>query len=191
MHCARQSRHATSEDSTLLPAGKGDSNRTPILLYSTEKKRKKGKKREQKTVVLKIYFLHRAAEALNGLPRLANDDPGDVRATRLSATSGQRFVSAWTKALELNANIEVETDRAGEEEYDTYLMAKTFFDIKEFDRTAAALKGCSSHKSRFLRLYSRYLASGTLGNRMQRVMALNSYFRDIDLWCSIFAFTVR
>ncbi|KAF9313690.1 anaphase-promoting complex component apc8 [Podila horticola] len=92
-----------------------------------------------------LYFAARwAAEALNGLPRLANDDPGDVRATRLSATSGQRFVSAWTKALELNANIEVETDRAGEEEYDTYLMAKTFFDIKEFDRTAAALKGCSS-----------------------------------------------
>jgi len=48
------------------------------------------------------------------------------------------------------------------EEYDTYLMAKTFFDIKEFDRTAATLKGCSSHKSRFLRLYSRYLASEAL-----------------------------
>ncbi|KAF9215881.1 anaphase-promoting complex component apc8 [Podila verticillata] len=107
-----------------------------------------------------LYFAARwAAEALNGLPPLASDDSSDTRATRSSTTSaGQRFVSAWTKDLELNANIEVETDRASMEEYDTYLMAKTFFDIKEFDRTTATLKDCSSHKSRFLRLYSRYLA---------------------------------
>ncbi|KFH62526.1 hypothetical protein MVEG_11919 [Podila verticillata NRRL 6337] len=106
-----------------------------------------------------LYFAARwAAEALNGLPPLASDDSSDTRATRSSTTSaGQRFVSAWTKDLELNANIEVETDRASMEEYDTYLMAKTFFDIKEFDRTTATLKDCSSHKSRFLRLYSRYL----------------------------------
>ncbi|KAG0093827.1 anaphase-promoting complex component apc8 [Podila epicladia] len=108
-----------------------------------------------------LYFAARwAAEALSGLPRLANDNRSDSRATRLPSTfPGQRFVSSWTKDLELNANIEVETDGAIMEEYDNYIMAKTFFDIKEFDRTAATLKGCTSHKSRFLRLYSRYLAS--------------------------------
>ncbi|KAG0086837.1 anaphase-promoting complex component apc8 [Podila epicladia] len=106
-----------------------------------------------------LYFAARwAAEALSGLPRLANDNRSDSRATRLPSTfPGQRFVSSWTKDLELNANIEVETDGAIMEEYDNYIMAKTFFDIKEFDRTAATLKGCTSHKSRFLRLYSRYL----------------------------------
>lgn len=42
-------------------------------------------------------------------------------------------------------------------EYDTYLMAKTFFDLKEYDRCASILEKCESNKSRFLRLYSKYL----------------------------------
>ncbi|KAI7815865.1 hypothetical protein BC939DRAFT_404660 [Gamsiella multidivaricata] len=42
-------------------------------------------------------------------------------------------------------------------EFDAYLMAKTFFDLKEYDRCASVLEGCTGHKSRFLRLYSKYL----------------------------------
>jgi anaphase-promoting complex subunit 8 len=42
-------------------------------------------------------------------------------------------------------------------EYDTYLMAKTFFDLKEYDRCSSILGQCESNKSQFLRLYSKYL----------------------------------
>ncbi|KAL1919350.1 uncharacterized protein VTP21DRAFT_2043 [Calcarisporiella thermophila] len=42
-------------------------------------------------------------------------------------------------------------------EYDKFLLAKTYFDLKEFDRAAFVLRGCKGARSRFLRLYSKYL----------------------------------
>ncbi|KAF9436449.1 anaphase-promoting complex component apc8 [Entomortierella beljakovae] len=42
-------------------------------------------------------------------------------------------------------------------EFDAYLMAKTFFDLKEYDRCASILEAHTSNKSRFLRLYSKFL----------------------------------
>ena len=38
-----------------------------------------------------------------------------------------------------------------------YLLGKSYFDCKEYDRTSFALKGCQSYKSQFLRLYSKFL----------------------------------
>jgi anaphase-promoting complex subunit 8 len=38
-----------------------------------------------------------------------------------------------------------------------YLLAKSYFDCKEYDRAAFALLGCQSMKSKFLRLYSKFL----------------------------------
>ena len=38
-----------------------------------------------------------------------------------------------------------------------YLLGKSYFDCKEYDRAAFALKGCQSYKSQFLRLYSKFL----------------------------------
>jgi anaphase-promoting complex subunit 8 len=44
------------------------------------------------------------------------------------------------------------------EEGDTYKLAKTYFDLKEYDRAAYFTKDCVTPKARFLHLYSRYLS---------------------------------
>lgn len=44
------------------------------------------------------------------------------------------------------------------EEGDTYRLAKTYFDLKEYDRAAYFTKDCVTPKARFLHLYSRYLS---------------------------------
>ena len=44
-------------------------------------------------------------------------------------------------------------------DFDKYTLGKTFFDLKEFDRAAFFLEGCSSQKVYFLYMYSRYLVS--------------------------------
>ncbi|KAG0233497.1 Anaphase-promoting complex subunit 23 [Actinomortierella wolfii] len=98
--------------------------------------------------------MYPAAEALNGLPRI---DQLETRTTRsaLAASIGQTYVSKWTEELGLGAAIDsIETAT----EMDIYLMAKTLFDLKEYDRVASTLKDCKSPKSIFLRLYSKYLA---------------------------------
>ncbi|GCC32108.1 hypothetical protein chiPu_0010568 [Chiloscyllium punctatum] len=42
---------------------------------------------------------------------------------------------------------------------DAYTLAKSYFDLKEYDRAAYFLKGCQSQKAYFLYMYSRYLIS--------------------------------
>ncbi|XP_072751597.1 uncharacterized protein [Anoplolepis gracilipes] len=44
------------------------------------------------------------------------------------------------------------------QEEDIYTLAKTYFDLKEYDRAAYFTKDCTSPKVRFLHLYSRYLS---------------------------------
>ncbi|KOC68110.1 Cell division cycle protein 23 like protein [Habropoda laboriosa] len=44
------------------------------------------------------------------------------------------------------------------EEEDTYILAKTYFDLKEYDRAAYFTEQCKTPKVRFLYLYSRYLS---------------------------------
>jgi anaphase-promoting complex subunit 8 len=74
------------------------------------------------------------------------------------ATIGQGNTSPYRKDLALSSDVASnDTDLT---EHDAYLMAKSFFDLKEYDRCASVLEGYSSNKSRFLRLYSRYLVSG-------------------------------
>lgn len=43
------------------------------------------------------------------------------------------------------------------QDLDALTLAKSYFDLKEFDRAAYFLKGCSSQKAYFLYMYSRYL----------------------------------
>lgn len=38
-----------------------------------------------------------------------------------------------------------------------YLLGKSYFDCKEYDRASFVLMGCQSLKSKFLRLYSKFL----------------------------------
>ncbi|KAF9162243.1 Anaphase-promoting complex subunit 23 [Mortierella sp. AD011] len=108
-----------------------------------------------------LYFAARwAAEALNGLPTLdtATASTGSRPHPSLqppAATTTPIYTSNYTDELSLNSNIL--SSGADPSEFDTYLMAKTFFDLKEFDRCASILEGCTSHKSQFLRLYSKYL----------------------------------
>lgn len=40
---------------------------------------------------------------------------------------------------------------------DAYTLAKSYFDLKEYDRAAYFLQGCKSQKAYFLYMYSRYL----------------------------------
>ncbi|KAF9284673.1 Anaphase-promoting complex subunit 23 [Mortierella alpina] len=130
-------------------------------------------------------YHHRAAEALNGLPPPEND----IQTTRSRAAKlpdGQKYTSPY--AEELCLDLCSEPTKAPLPEHDTYLMAKTFFDLKEFDRCASVLKGCTSSKSRFLRLYSKYLVGekrreqdtrevlGPLDNGM----AINREIQEID-----------
>ena len=41
-----------------------------------------------------------------------------------------------------------------------YNMGKTYFDAKEFNRCAKAMRGCNSRQAIFLRLYATYLVRG-------------------------------
>lgn len=47
------------------------------------------------------------------------------------------------------------------EEEDTYILAKSYFDSKEYDRAAYFTENCKTSKVRFLHLYSRYLSGET------------------------------
>lgn len=44
------------------------------------------------------------------------------------------------------------------EEYDSYLMAKSYFDLKEYDRCVYFTEKCMTAKAHFLHLYARYLS---------------------------------
>ena len=46
-------------------------------------------------------------------------------------------------------------------EYDSYLMGKSCFDSKEFERAAFFLEDCQSNQCYFLKAYSMYLVSIT------------------------------
>lgn len=43
------------------------------------------------------------------------------------------------------------------QDLDALTLAKSYFDLKEYDRAAYFLKGCRSQKAYFLYMYSRYL----------------------------------
>nr|XP_054766433.1 cell division cycle protein 23 homolog [Lytechinus pictus] len=44
------------------------------------------------------------------------------------------------------------------EEFDKYTLAKTFFDLREYERAAFFVDGCQSNKAFFLHMYANYLA---------------------------------
>lgn len=57
------------------------------------------------------------------------------------------------------------------QDLDALTLAKSYFDLKEYDRAAYFLKGCCSQKSYFLYMYSRYLVS---------LYSLNTYTLILD-----------
>lgn len=47
------------------------------------------------------------------------------------------------------------------QDFDALCLAKSYFDLKEYDRAAYFLRGCRSKKAYFLYMYSRYLVGIT------------------------------
>ena len=43
-------------------------------------------------------------------------------------------------------------------EFDKYTLAKTYFDLKEFDRAAVCVEDCISSKACFIHVYAKYWA---------------------------------
>lgn len=82
--------------------------------------------------------------------------------------SSQRGLTQCVKRLsELNHSITNCTlpmenyprfDETFDVEHDLYLLSKSYFDLREYDRCAHFLKGCTSSRSRFLYFYSLYLS---------------------------------
>ncbi|RIA99063.1 anaphase promoting complex subunit 8 [Glomus cerebriforme] len=86
-----------------------------------------------------LYFSAKwAAETLEGLP----DEPVD---------NSEMDISLDSSMIQESTNLDLV-------EYDKYLLGKSYFDVKEFDRAAYFLESCKSPKCRFLRIYSKYLA---------------------------------
>jgi hypothetical protein len=63
-----------------------------------------------------------------------------------------------------------EEEALEEAEADVLMLGKAYFDAKEFERSAAALRGSRSAKGTFLRLYSRYLAGEKQNQEQGEVM---------------------
>ena len=58
-----------------------------------------------------------------------------------------------------NINDDDDCDDEDDNENDTYLLAKSYFDAREFERCNDVLKGCKHPRSIFLSLYAWYLVS--------------------------------
>jgi len=86
----------------------------------------------------------------------------DDRAAEAMSSMDEEVLSGEGIAIDETAGVgtgkgvqrdaEMETWETGK-----YLLGKSYFDCKEYDRAAFALKGCQSCKSQFLRLHSKFL----------------------------------
>ena len=66
-------------------------------------------------------------------------------------------------------------------DFDKYTLGKAFFDLKEFDRAAFFLEGCTSQKAYFLYMYSRYLVSNNSFDRNSIYCVATVLFRIYNL----------
>lgn len=64
------------------------------------------------------------------------------------------FVKHVRASEVLNFSVSLQEDAR---DLDAYTLAKSYFDLKEYDRAAYFLRGCKSQKAYFLYMYSRYL----------------------------------
>lgn len=67
-------------------------------------------------------------------------------------------------------------------EYDNYFLAKTYFDCREYDRSAYFTNSCSSPVPRFLHLYSMYMAKEKkrLDNTPDNTTTLSGNSKDLS-----------
>lgn len=81
-----------------------------------------------------------SAEALNGLPPLTQ-----TQELELKSFKEKKLMERQPSPLESEESLKI-------------LLAKTYFDSKEFDRAAHQLQGCKSARALVLRLYSQYIS---------------------------------
>ncbi|XP_059169104.1 cell division cycle protein 23 homolog [Physella acuta] len=80
----------------------------------------------------------------------------------------RRLIHASKWAAEMSKAIDVHVDTRSLlninepiefwNDYDNYVLAKSYFDVKEYDRAVHVLRECQSAKPYFLRLYSLYMS---------------------------------
>lgn len=68
------------------------------------------------------------------------------------------------------------------EELDNYFLAKTYFDCKEYDRSAFFTNSCKSPVPRFLHVYAMYMAreKKRLDNTPDNTMTGNANLKDLS-----------
>lgn len=76
------------------------------------------------------------------------------------AELGSQLTSSESEKL--SSTILIEDDNY-EAEYDLYLVTKSYFDCKEYQRAFKVSSDCKSNKLYFLRLYSWYMVSWVVG----------------------------
>lgn len=88
-----------------------------------------------------------------------------LRGAVITSQRGLNHSAKWLSELHYTlSNIKSPSEEVAsmfedcEGEVDAYLMAKCYFDLKEYDRCAHFTKNCSKPKPRFLHLYARYLS---------------------------------
>ena len=96
----------------------------------------------------------------NGTSR--SDVGTDFRAAE-ALNSMDAEVSNSGESISIDSSRTTSRTRASQEEVDLeaqdlprYLLGKSFFDCKEYERAAFVLKDCRSYKSKFLRMYSKF-----------------------------------
>jgi hypothetical protein len=98
--------------------------------------------------------LFRAAEQLVGLPDDAKLPGSSAFFSSQKLTS--KTISRKRETVDVSGNLSAENE---EEEEDVYLLAKSYFDMKEYRRAAHVLNGVIGKKALFLRCYATYLVS--------------------------------
>ncbi|KXJ72407.1 cell division cycle protein 23 homolog [Aedes albopictus] len=70
-----------------------------------------------------------------------------------------------------------------EEEYDVYVLSKSYFDVREYDRSAYFTRNCTSPVPRFLHMYATYMAKEKkrLDNMSDSsIVNANSHLKDFS-----------
>ncbi|XP_040581554.1 anaphase-promoting complex subunit 8 isoform X2 [Lepeophtheirus salmonis] len=86
---------------------------------------------------------------------------------------------------DVKCEVQKTSEQVLEDDYETYVMAKSYFDLKEYDRVSHFTKDSKSSKTRFLHYYSRYLSGEKkrLDNSLECVTRVDaqqlSHLKDI------------
>ncbi|CAB4059246.1 APC8 [Lepeophtheirus salmonis] len=87
--------------------------------------------------------------------------------------------------VDVKCEVQKTSEQVLEDDYETYVMAKSYFDLKEYDRVSHFTKDSKSSKTRFLHYYSRYLSGEKkrLDNSLECVTRVDaqqlSHLKDI------------